>query len=445
MIFNVAGRSIDRPKQKALSMRAVILIVDDHPETLRLCQEALQKEGHLVNTAASLNGAEQELRANPPDLVILDAALANGDPAAFCLRLQRTLSVPLLATFPPRMPPERINQFPAHSDARLQKPFAIDELCRRVRALVETGTGAGASNLAEESAAWQRASPEQLASGLATDGPSAFAITEIAGCKIERILGRGSMGTVCLGRHLLLDVPVAIKLVYAPGAGWSSADLQRFVRGAKAAARVQHPNVVPLLNAGKEGTFYYLVQRYVEGITLADEISHRATLDAPFVTAIMRDIASGLGALHAAGVIHRDVKPSNIIINGEGRAVLTDFGLARPTAGADISSDSEVLGTPFYMAPEQCQAEEVDARADLYALGVTAYHALAGRLPITGSTPLEVLRGHVERAPVPLAETAPGTPPALAQIVMQLLAKSPADRLPSAEALLEAISALPLE
>ena len=124
-------------------------------------------------------------------------------------------------------------------------------------------------------------------------------------------------------------------------------------------------------------------------------------------------------------MVHRDVKPGNIILRPDGAAVLTDFGLACWAAGGDISGGSEVVGTPYYMAPEQCAAGRVDGRADLYGLGVTAYQALACRLPITGETPLQVLRGHVERTPQPLGEVAPGVSREMEAIVMRLLAKAP--------------------
>ena len=243
------------------------------------------------------------------------------------------------------------------------------------------------------------------------------------------------MGTVWLGRHLLLDVPVAIKFVFASTAGWGDEEAAPFLRGARAAAGVEHPSVVRVLNAGREADFYYLVQRYVEGLTLREVMASRGPLPEADVWGLMSDLTGALAAVHVSGVVHRDIKPANIIVTAAGRALLTDFGLACAPGGSDISGASSVVGTPYYMAPEQCEGRAVDGRADLYSLGATAYHALTGHEPIPGRTPLEVLRNHLERVPVAVRELAPGVSEGLGQIIMQLLAKVPEERFASARVL----------
>jgi serine/threonine-protein kinase len=157
---------------------------------------------------------------------------------------------------------------------------------------------------------------------------------------------------------------------------------------------------------------------------------------------MLRDVAGGLAAVHRAGIVHRDVKPSNILLAAEGRAMLLDFGLARPMTSRDISTGSEIVGTPYYMAPEQCEGGVVDGRCDLYALGVTAYEALSGKRPFGGETPLQVLRAHLDGQPLPLHRAAPGVSESLARIVMRLVAKRADDRYPSAESLSEALASL---
>lgn len=280
---------------------------------------------------------------------------------------------------------------------------------------------------------------ERLAAGLVPDGAAPAEITDVGGCRIVRVIGRGASGIVCLGRHRLLDVPVAVKLVYAPAARWSTDEEQRFLRGARAAALIQHPNVVEVLNAGREAGYYYLVQRYVEARTLRQVIDAEGALEEARVVRLIRDLASGLAAVHQVGIVHRDVKPQNVLCTADGRAMLTDFGLARPMATADISGDSSIVGTPLYMSPEQCEGKPLDGRSDLYSLGVTAFEALTGTVPITGSTPLDVLRGHIERQPPRLRDVRPAVSQEMDELVARLLAKDPADRFPSATDLVAAL------
>ena len=248
------------------------------------------------------------------------------------------------------------------------------------------------------------------------------------------------MGTVYLGRHLLLDVPVAVKVFSDAPMRWNDEDLQRFIRGARAAARIQHPNVVPVLNAGREGDLYFLVQRYVEGQTLRDRVDAQGRLGEADVIRIVRDIASGLAAAHQIGIVHRDVKPGNIILAADDTAMLTDFGLARPIGVGEVSSKAEIVGTPYYMSPEQCEGLALDGRSDLYSLGATAYHALTGRPPIPGDSLVAVLRGHSSYVPPEPRELAPGLSPPLSRIVMRLLAKKPDQRYASAEEVIAAVS-----
>ena len=200
--------------------------------------------------------------------------------------------------------------------------------------------------------------------------------------------------------------------------------------------------MVPVLNAGKEKEFYFLVQRYIEGEPLNRRIESKGHFSEKTVVGVLRDIASGLGAAHRLGIVHRDVKPANIIIKQTGAAVLTDFGLARAAGQGDISSRGDIVGTPYYMSPEQCSGLPVDGRSDLYSLGATACHALTGRRPVEGDSAMAVLKAQIEQVPPAPRALAPQVSEGISALIMRLLGKAPDERHQTAEGLLIALHKL---
>ena len=256
-------------------------------------------------------------------------------------------------------------------------------------------------------------------------------------------IGRGGMGVVYAGRDVRLDRLVAIKVL--PDLVASAEVRERFLREARAAARLSHPSIVPIYSADDRDGVTFLVMAYVDGPTLSTRIRSGGTLSPDDAIPILRDIASALGAAHARGVVHRDIKPENVLVDRvTGRAMVTDFGIARladaMTAGA-LTRTGQVLGTVGYMSPEQVTGGEVDGRSDLYSLGVLAFEALSGRLPFEGSAPV-VIVAHATRMPPPLASLAPGVSAELCAIVDRCLAKNPADRFASGDDLARALQQL---
>jgi len=407
--------------------RKRVLLADDHPASANAVRAALVRAGYEVWTAASLEEASRLTEQMAPSVVLLDVGLPGGRVEEFCARL-RAGWVPVILLVPPRFPAEPLERLRPLADGRLYKPFLVDDLVGKVADVVRQAGQAsappGGPAVGEEEGVYL---PD-------------LAGREVGGCHLERLIGRGSSGAVYLGRHKVLEVPVAVKVMPVSGAG--NAELERFLRGARVAARVQHPHVAPVLNAGRGRGFCFLVQRYVEGETLRRRMEAQGRLSERSVRAILRDIASALAAAHHLGVIHRDVKPSNIILTPAGRAVLTDFGLARAAGPGDISSASDVVGTPYYMSPEQCSGLAVDERSDLYSLGATAYHALTGRRPAEGDTVVAVLRAHVEEVPPPPRALVPEVSEGLSALLMRLLAKRREERCQSAGELLEALRSL---
>ena len=259
---------------------------------------------------------------------------------------------------------------------------------------------------------------------------------------LERELGRGGMGAVYLARDVRLDRPVAIK--FLPPDMAAREDLRaRFLQETRTAASFSHPNIVPVHAVEEKGRVLCFVMGYVEGETLTTRVGRTGPLPAGEAIRLLQECAWALSYAHGRGVIHRDVKPDNILIDrGSGRALITDFGIARSQEPSGLTMVGEVIGTPQYMSPEQATGEAIDARSDLYSLGVVAFFALTGRLPFESSTAHGYLTAHITRPAPPIGTIRPDIPPALATAVDRLLMKDPAQRFQSGEELAEHLDPL---
>ncbi|MEQ1691694.1 MAG: serine/threonine-protein kinase [Gemmatimonas sp.] len=256
---------------------------------------------------------------------------------------------------------------------------------------------------------------------------------------IERELGRGGMGIVVLARDERLDRQVALK-VLPPALAEQSDTRERFLREARMAAKLSHPNIVPVHRADDIGGFAFFAMGYVDGETLGDRIRDRGSLPPAEVVRILREVAWALAYAHARGIVHRDVKPENILLErGSGRAIVTDFGIARADFNPSLTQDGYVLGTVHYMSPEQSSGDPLDGRSDLYSLGCVGFFALSGRLPFDGQSPQGILVAHATKEPPPLRSIAPQVPAPLATVIDRCLRKSPAERYATGEELAEAL------
>ena len=249
--------------------------------------------------------------------------------------------------------------------------------------------------------------------------------------EILSVVGRGGFGVVLRAFDEKLHRVVAIKVLSAPLAALSSAR-RRFAREAQAAAAVSHDNIVRIY-AVEEAPVPYLVMEFVEGISLDDKLKQHGPLELREVLRIGLQIAEGLAAAHKQGLVHRDVKPANILLeNGIQRVKITDFGLARAVDDVSLTQSGVIAGTPLFMSPEQARGEPVDARSDLFSLGSVLYALCAGQPPFRGSTTLAVIKRVCEESPRPIRELNRDVPPWLIQTIDRLLAKQPAERFQSA-------------
>src|SRR5918998_4668070 len=245
--------------------------------------------------------------------------------------------------------------------------------------------------------------------------------------EVGRLLGAGGMAEVFEGRDRLLVRRVAIKVPLAQHA--HDPDFaHRFRREAQAAASLSHPNVVAVYDTGTENGTHFIVMEYVEGRTLKDVIRAEGPLYPERAAEITADVCSALIAAHARGLIHRDIKPGNVMLTPEGKVKVMDFGIARATTSETITQTAAVVGTAQYISPEQAQGQTVDYRSDLYSLGCCLYEMLTGTVPFTGATPVAIAYRHVREDPAPPRLLNPDIPPALEAVCLRAMAKRPEDR-----------------
>ncbi|MDQ6827996.1 MAG: serine/threonine protein kinase [Gemmatimonadota bacterium] len=257
--------------------------------------------------------------------------------------------------------------------------------------------------------------------------------------QLEREIGRGGMGVVYLALDVRLDRHVAVKVL--PDMLTESATIRdRFLREARTAARLSHPNIVPIYRADEKDGVVFFVMRYVDGESLAERIARRGTLPATEAASLLREVALALDYANGRSVVHRDIKPENIVIErGSEEPMVTDFGIARVMEAAPATATGQVLGTVHYMSPEQVLGEQLDGRSDLYSLGVVGFRALTGALPFNADTATAVLVSHVTKAAPKVLDVAPGVPPALAAIIDRCLMKDRDARFASGAEMAKAI------
>ena len=253
-------------------------------------------------------------------------------------------------------------------------------------------------------------------------------------------LGRGGMATVYLGHDIALDRKVAIK-VMSPALLAGDGMVERFKREARTAASLSHPNIIPIYAVKEGDQIVYFVMKFVEGRPLDSIIKDAGKLPIPMVQQILQQVGSGLGYAHKRGIIHRDVKPANVMVDTDGWAVVTDFGIAKVTEAKGLTMTGATVGTPSYMSPEQCAAKELGGASDQYSLGVVAYEMLAGKLPFVADSIMAIMYAHFNEPPPDILAIRPDCPPAIADAVMKMLAKEPADRFPTVEDAIAAIGA----
>jgi len=248
----------------------------------------------------------------------------------------------------------------------------------------------------------------------------------IGGYEINTEIGRGGMAIVYKAYHRSLDRYVALK-VLPPQFAFDEDFVHRFQHEARASAKLKHANIVTVHDVGEQNGMYYIVMEFVNGVSLAELIQKQGAFAPARAAHIIAQVASALDYAHALGFVHRDVKSSNVVIGANDHATLTDFGIVKAAEGTRVTKTGTIIGTPEYMSPEQIRGQGVDARIDIYALGIVCYEMLTGRVPFQGET-VRVLHAHVYEAPPPMRSINPRVPMAFESIVAVALAKDAAQR-----------------
>ncbi len=254
-----------------------------------------------------------------------------------------------------------------------------------------------------------------------------------AGCRIAGKIGQGGMGTVYKAYYEALGKDICIKFL-SPALAQDPRNIEFFMREARSAARLDHPNIVHIYNFGQENGVYFIIMSYVDGQSLSDLIAEKGPLPVDKASGIIIEILEGLGHAHSKTIIHRDIKPSNILISPDGRPRIVDFGLARSISEEkQLTMAGELVGTAYFMSPEQGLAGTVDHRADLYAAGATLFYILTGRHPFEGKTSIEVIHKHIGDPPPNIVLIKPDIPLWVSSVIDRSMRKKPADRYQTAE------------
>src|SRR5689334_24526036 len=251
--------------------------------------------------------------------------------------------------------------------------------------------------------------------------------------KVERMLGKGGMGAVFLAHDLTLEREVAIK-VLPPDISMDEHIVKRFQQEAKTAAKLDHTNIIPIYRVESEGGLNYFVMKYIAGTSLEDVIDQKQQLTIDYIQRVLWEAACALGHAHQRGVVHRDVKPANIMFDHDGRVMLTDFGISKALqAATGFTATGMIIGTPHYMAPEQGKGAAVDGRADQYSLGVVGYRMITSELPFGGDSVHTIIYKHIYEEPPLASVKRPGIPGALTVAIARALSKEPDQRFATME------------
>jgi len=246
--------------------------------------------------------------------------------------------------------------------------------------------------------------------------------------KLEKLLGKGGMGAVFLARDLTLDRDVAIK-VLPPDVSQDEHVIKRFQQEAKTAAKLDHTNIIPIYRVESEGGLNYFVMKYISGTSLEDLLEQKKPIPVDEIQRILWQAGVALGHAHQRGIVHRDVKPANIMFDHDGKVMLTDFGISKALqAASGFTGTGMIIGTPHYMAPEQAKGQPVDGRADQYSLGVVGYRMITGALPFAGDSIHTILYKHIFEEPPPVRSVRPDIPEPLSIAIQRAMSKEPAQR-----------------
>ena len=417
------------------SLPVSIVIADDHAMVRSGLRVLLDAEPDLsvVAEAGDVAAALECARTHRPAVVVLDLNMP-GEPSlpAIPRLLEASPGTAVVMLTMQAEPAYAREALSAGASGYVVKTSAEEDLVQAVRAAAAGGTYLTPALGASLAKAMWRPSPTPR-----TGDPEPEVGETFAGHRVDGVAGRGAMGVVLRATDLVLDRPVALKLI-APIYARDPVFRARFERECRLAAGMDHPNVVEIYRAGEEDGRLYVTMRYVAGTDLKSLIARERLLEPERAVTLLGQVASALDAAHARDLVHRDVKPANILVasrHGAEHAFLTDFGISKQradTSDTALTGTGMALGSVDYMAPEQAQVRELDARTDVYALGCVLFHALTGSVPFIRGSDFERMWAHAHEAPPAVTSVEPRVPAAFDAVLERALAKAQDDRQQSA-------------
>ena len=398
------------------------LVIDDEKEIRDLVSVLLKEEADCEVIAAS-DGVEglAKLEESSPDFVILDVQMPKLDGWETLKGIRAKSDVPVMMLTAHATEQDKVRGLVGGADDYVAKPVAPDEFIARIQAML------------------RRRCPPAI-SGVPNAEPGFEPGTVIGSYRIEGVLGRGGMSTVYRAAHTALERNIALKVLSGELAE-DPVSRERFMNEWKIAAALRHPNILAVHDAGEVDGRLFMAMELIDGGDLGHKLAREGALSPPVTLSILDQTASALDAAHAADLVHRDVKPGNVLLDGE-RALLTDFGLSKLLSSNNrLTAPGRMVGTAQYLSPEQIRGEEVTPRTDVYALGCVIFEALTASSPFEGESDFVVMYAHLERPAPPMSERRPVLPVAADEVVSRAMEKHPDDRYASAGETIAALRA----
>lgn len=395
----------------------MILIADDENRLRQMLRRILEGQGHQIVEAENGEVAVQMFRANSPDMAILDVDMGEGMSGFDVCKVLRDdpygASIPILFLTGMGKQEDLLQGFQQGADDYVRKPFNISELVARVNSQL--------ARLKRQSGRFAQLGEQQFRIGNVIDG-------NVHRYKISSRISSGGMGVIFRGYRLSDSFQVAIKTLNSNFLE-DHKDIQRFLREAEATVQIRHPHLATGIEVVRTAGHCFFVMEYIEGQSLAGIIDSQGTVPQNRALNIIIQIARGLGHMHHLGLVHRDVKPGNILVTPENRAVLVDMGLTKSTREhADLTTEGVILGTPYYLSPEQAMGETLDIRSDIYSLGATFYHAVTGTVPFRGASTIAIINARFMRDPDSPRMYVPEISDNISAIIGKMIQRSAAQR-----------------
>ncbi|HPY74646.1 MAG: protein kinase [Planctomycetes bacterium] len=408
-----------------------ILIVDDEERLRKMVRRLLESQGHKVMEAATGEEAIQIFRNSTPDMAVLDVNLGPGMSGfEVCRNIRKDpygVSIPIIFLTGEDSETDLLQGFQEGADDYIRKPFSLPEFIARVTSQL--------TRIKRQSTRITKMGECQFKPGTQIEGES--------GEKYQILfrMTSGGMGVIFRGFRLSDYLQVVIKTLNSSFLE-NYKDIQRFLREANATINLKHPNIAEGLEVVRSPDYCFFVMKYVEGDSLASILEERQFIPAQEALHIVRQIAEGLEVFYENNLVHRDIKPGNILVHNN-RAVLVDMGLTKPAnSEPDLTTEGVILGTPYYLSPEQALGEPLDIRSDIYSLGATFYHAVTGLVPFRGSSTIAIINARFIQDPDAPIHLAPELTPEVSALIQKMMARYPRERYQNPKETIEAIDAI---